>query len=120
MICVVFGLLGIPLMLVTIADIGKFIGGGMVIVYRRYDALQRQLRRKLQKETKEYVEDDEEPKVPVSWVLLIIVGYTALGGFIFGFWEDWTFFESFYFSFITVRIKGYRNPKLSNKRYVAQ
>src|SRR5690348_1956575 len=127
-ICIFFGLFGVPLMLVTIADMGKFISDGIVWCYHKYRRLKLRLRQRHQqlmrqsslsraKLTKQEElpgdlsvdasavldDDDEEHPIPVTIVLLIIVGYTALGGLLLKVWEvKWTFFESFYFAFITM------------------
>lgn len=98
-VCVVFGLFGIPLMLVTIADIGKFIGEGTRLLYIRCR------RGEIPEEDLQLISTDQD-SVPVLWILLIIVGYTALGGLILPRYENWTFEESFYFSFITMSTIG--------------
>jgi hypothetical protein len=40
--------------------------------------------------------------IPVSLVLVILVGYVAIGALLLRVWEDWDFFTAFYFSFITM------------------
>jgi hypothetical protein len=106
---VLFGLFGIPLMLVTIADAGKFIGDAIMLLYERWKLIQQTVQRVLHKKAR--LSDSERRRlqlvydhssVPVSWILLIIVGYTALGGCLLQSYEDWTFGEAFYFAFITM------------------
>lgn len=52
-------------------------------------------------------EVDDEFNLPVSLAVLLLVAYMMLGAFIFTLWEDWTFFESFYFVFISMSTIGF-------------
>ncbi|KAG8199661.1 hypothetical protein JTE90_022114 [Oedothorax gibbosus] len=52
-------------------------------------------------------EVDEEFNIPVSLALFILMIYMMLGAFLFTLWEDWTFFESFYFIFISMSTIGF-------------
>ncbi len=40
--------------------------------------------------------------IPITLVAAILVGYMTLGAVLLGKWENWSFFEGFYFSFITM------------------
>lgn len=123
MICVFFGLFGVPLMLVTIADLGKFISDGIVWLYVKYLKLKRKVRRKAklredrrQSELIDLAEtDDTEVPIPVSLILIIIVGYTSLGGLLLQTWEHWSFFHAFYFSFITMTTIGFGKLSIVNQ-----
>lgn len=50
---------------------------------------------------------DDEFNLPVSLAVLLLVGYMMLGAFIFTLWEEWSFFESFYFVFISMSTIGF-------------
>ncbi len=51
---------------------------------------------------------DEIPnQMPVMPILLLIFGYLTLGATIFSNWENWSFLEGFYFSFITLTTIGF-------------
>lgn len=50
---------------------------------------------------------DEEFNLPVSLAVLLLIVYMMMGAFIFTLWEDWTFFESFYFVFISMSTIGF-------------
>uniref|UniRef100_A0A915I588 Potassium channel domain-containing protein n=1 Tax=Romanomermis culicivorax TaxID=13658 RepID=A0A915I588_ROMCU len=54
-------------------------------------------------------EADDEPDepVPASWVLAIILIYVLLGTFLLPLFEPWSYFESLYFSLITITTIGY-------------
>lgn len=41
--------------------------------------------------------DVDELHIPVVMVLLVLLVYTAIGGFLFQAWEGWSYFEAFYF-----------------------
>lgn len=55
----------------------------------------------------ETVEDDDEFNLPVSLAIILLLAYMMLGAIIFTIWEDWTFFESFYFVFISMSTIGF-------------
>ncbi|VDP24120.1 unnamed protein product [Soboliphyme baturini] len=122
-VCLGFALFGIPLTLVTIADIGKFFSEYLVWQYKIFLEVKLRLKKHFRDKTqqtckeekflvcehcKEIVQEGTEEKtVPASLVFAILVGYTALGGFFFSSMELWSYFESFYFSFITVTTIGF-------------
>ncbi|KJH44182.1 Ion channel [Dictyocaulus viviparus] len=116
-VCIMFSLFGIPLTLVTIADLGKFLSEHLVWMYGNYLKLKHFLfvRRVSRKERREHVCEHcqrhgighnmhviEEQRIPAFLVLAILVLYTALGGVLMSKLEPWTFFTSFYWSFITM------------------
>jgi hypothetical protein len=51
-------------------------------------------------------DDEDELRIPVVMVLLVLVGYTALGGLLFRSWEGWAYFDAFYFCFVTMATIG--------------
>ncbi|CAG0878477.1 unnamed protein product [Darwinula stevensoni] len=50
---------------------------------------------------------DDEFDMPVWLALLMLVFYMFVGAILFTSWEDWTFFESFYFVFISMSTIGF-------------
>ncbi|GMT06359.1 hypothetical protein PENTCL1PPCAC_28533 [Pristionchus entomophagus] len=139
--CIIFALFGIPLLLVTIADIGKFLSEFLSFLYRSYRAFKRKIRRHSRRISHHYrstshshgdshegtresskagsinlndmSSDDEstmeerELRIPVFMVLLVLLAYTAIGGYLFKSWEDLPYFEAFYFCFITMATVGF-------------
>ncbi|VDN53180.1 unnamed protein product [Dracunculus medinensis] len=133
--CICFALFGIPLLLVTIADIGKFLSDFLCFLYRTYRAFKRKVR-KHSRRISHHVRDRSTPqhsnssskagsmnlddigsetesscqdelRIPVVMVLFVLVAYTAIGGLLFRMWEGWAYFDAFYFCFITMATVGF-------------
>ncbi|VDP46015.1 unnamed protein product [Soboliphyme baturini] len=131
--CIGFGLLGIPLILIAVTDLGKFLGENIIDLYCKYlqfvkrynckccrvggrsaadkggdgerflvseptdDQSQSLLLQELQKLGLEGYVD-----IPASLVFAILLSYIALGALLLRWIERWSFFDAFYFSFITM------------------
>uniref|UniRef100_A0A0M3JDA8 Ion_trans_2 domain-containing protein n=1 Tax=Anisakis simplex TaxID=6269 RepID=A0A0M3JDA8_ANISI len=100
MMCIIFSLFGIPLTLVTIADIGKFLSENLIWMYGNYLKFKEYVceKHRHKKARREHVCE----RIPAMLVLTILVLYTALGGVLMSHLEPWSFFTSFYWSFITM------------------
>lgn len=53
------------------------------------------------------IEIDDEFNLPISLAFIILLGYILFGAGIYTIWEEWTFFESFYFVFISMSTIGF-------------
>lgn len=53
-----------------------------------------------------HVEVEDEFNLPISLAIAMVVVYMIVGGLLFQHWEDWTFFEGFYFVFISMTTIG--------------
>ncbi|XP_018015539.1 TWiK family of potassium channels protein 18 isoform X2 [Hyalella azteca] len=145
-LCIVYAIIGIPLMLILMADFGKLFTRGLKAIFRlifrinrseqclkiRRSALvkgcksgKRWLCRKIffckpcrgEEDSEEGTKDEEQTleeligddnfNLPISLALLILVIYILIGCFVFPLWEDWTFFEAFYFIFISISTIGF-------------
>ena len=54
----------------------------------------------------------ETGKVPSLYVLAFLIAYFVLGATLFSQWEEWSFLEGLYFSFITLTTIGNRSVGL--------
>lgn len=53
------------------------------------------------------IEIDDEFNLPISLALFILIAYILAGAVLYTLWEEWTFFESFYFVFISMSTIGF-------------
>ncbi len=129
MFCICYGLFGVPLILITVADIGKFLSEHIIWLYGKYSSAKEKIRKKIRcrcchrktglerdspvrdpsatQPSRDPTEDnhdgdgdddenlsfDDYVSIPVTLVLLILVGYTAVGAVMLSSLEGWTFFE---------------------------
>ncbi|ETN72080.1 Ion channel [Necator americanus] len=134
--CIIFALFGIPLLLVTIADIGKFLSEFLSFLYKSYRSFKRKIRKQSRRISLHYRSSshshtsetgsskagslnlqemdsdsessmEDELRIPVFMVLFVLLAYTAIGGFLFQSWEGLQYFEAFYFCFITMATVGF-------------
>lgn len=57
----------------------------------------------------ENYEIDDEFNLPISVAFIMLVGYMVFGASIYSIWEDWSFFDAFYFVFISISTIGKRS-----------
>ncbi|KAK2575322.1 hypothetical protein KPH14_008168 [Odynerus spinipes] len=50
---------------------------------------------------------DDEFNLPISVAIFILLGYIFVGATLYNMWEEWSFFESFYFVFISMSTIGF-------------
>lgn len=50
---------------------------------------------------------DDEFNLPISVAIVILLAYIFIGATLYYMWEDWGFFESFYFVFISMSTIGF-------------
>ncbi|XP_076372192.1 TWiK family of potassium channels protein 18-like [Tachypleus tridentatus] len=155
---IIYAFFGIPLMLMVLADLGKFFTRTIKIIYsyirQFYHTREcRKIRRIARKDKNHHTqyltlkinsgnetiprnpvlestafnaseniktdddsakykksdsfEVDDEFNLPISLGLFFLVIYIMIGAFIFTLWENWSFFEAFYFVFISMSTIGF-------------
>ncbi|KAM7342402.1 uncharacterized protein ACRADG_009843 [Cochliomyia hominivorax] len=50
---------------------------------------------------------DDEFNLPISLASILLISYIVVGAFVYTLWEDWTYFEAFYFVFISMSTIGF-------------
>jgi len=105
--CMLFAIVGIPLTLCVIADVGQVFATMISTIWEKNkDRIQPVLDKIMRKK-----DDDEEVEFGgtkvVYFCLIFLVLFLSFGAFLFTLWEDWTFFDAFYFCFITMTTIGF-------------
>ncbi|VDN59225.1 unnamed protein product [Dracunculus medinensis] len=144
---VFFGLVGIPLMFITAADIGKFLSGIVIRSYSKLleiiswittvieairvylrdeddDSIDSRKRRKPRPANvlDEEDDDDDRLQLPIASYFALIIGYCAIGSLLFNLFEKgpiWSFMHGLFFSFNTITTIGLGNIYIRNKMYLA-
>ncbi|XP_014241371.1 potassium channel subfamily K member 18-like [Cimex lectularius] len=123
---IVYALIGIPLFLTLLADYGKILTKGIkwVWVYIRRFYYTGSCRKKpalALLDEDEYAENPDELSdefnLPVTVALSLFVLYMLIGATLFYMWEEWTFFESFYFVFVSMATIGFGDFVPENQVY---
>ncbi|KAK0416481.1 hypothetical protein QR680_012514 [Steinernema hermaphroditum] len=124
MFCIFYALIGVPLILITVADIGKFLSENIIRLYSFYAITRKKCRQKTEEQkTKPLPVDDEVHQrtgdqlmqlglesyitLPIYLIGLIVLGYVTLLASILVYIEGWQFWEGFYYSFITMTTVGF-------------
>uniref|UniRef100_A0A8R1XM95 Potassium channel domain-containing protein n=1 Tax=Onchocerca volvulus TaxID=6282 RepID=A0A8R1XM95_ONCVO len=139
--CVVFSLFGVPLAVITIGDLGKFLSECTIWFYKEMKKSRYSLKRYLNifrrpdahngesrlsersNEAKTVLLnwDDlilEKAKVPLILVFTILLLYIAFGGLLFALFEPWTYMDAFYFCFVSLTTIGFGDLVPENQEYV--
>ncbi|KAI6176719.1 TWiK family of potassium channels protein 7 [Aphelenchoides bicaudatus] len=133
LICIFYALFGVPLILITVADLGKFLSENIIWLYTLY--ADRRKKKDHDSTSIGTVEDevDQEKKelaqlglehyitIPILLIATILLGYMLIGAVVLARFEKWSFFEGFYFSFITMTtcwIWRYRCIDLVGLQYI--
>ncbi|XP_023345518.1 potassium channel subfamily K member 18 isoform X2 [Eurytemora carolleeae] len=114
--CLLFGIIGIPFMLSVLADVGSILAGALELAWTKNKERLTRLAEKLHivSKKKEGEEEDEMESVSLEasllkalGALMLLVLFLAAGALLFTIWEDWTFFDAFYFCFVTMTTIGF-------------
>ena len=116
-----YALIGIPITLVCISNIGSLMAKAFKIFWQNCACLCKRRKRTKDGVIKhEKKKKKKEVRVPIVICLLLMFGYIILGAMLFHLWEkDWTYFESAYFCFITLSTIGFGDfvPGQSNRQW---
>lgn len=120
---ILYNVIGIPLLLVFLANIGDFLANSFKYIYSRLCCRWCRWRRRLSEKKKNQTvekrslwKDDvgyesymptERVDVPIVINLCVITVYLMLGGALFGWWENWDLISAIYFTFITLTTIGF-------------
>lgn len=139
-VCVCYSLIGIPLFLIHLSRINRFINNTVSKVYEKvmdikeYKSKRKKVRFAEVKEIYDYETDDltissesssdeseqfnEQKKIKVQIMVSVIIYFTYMlfGGFLFRFSEDWSFINALYFSFVTLTSMGF-GMKINKKSF---
>ncbi|CAD5235754.1 unnamed protein product [Bursaphelenchus xylophilus] len=145
---VIYGLLGIPLMFITAADIGKFLSDLVIRFYAKclavyewvgkvWEAMRNYImdvdddsidsrkyheRRKRNRNPDDDDDDEERLQLPIVSYFALVVSYCSLGSLLFNWWEKgpiWSFIHGLFFSFNTITTISLGNICVRNKFYLA-
>uniref|UniRef100_A0A914X6D1 Potassium channel domain-containing protein n=1 Tax=Plectus sambesii TaxID=2011161 RepID=A0A914X6D1_9BILA len=100
---IVYGLFGMPLTLVTLADLARFLGNFVLTMVQKFKSVMG--RRKGRKSAANA--DPQMPTVPIGFILLLLLAYPFLGGIIFSMYAGWPLVDAFYFSLVTIFTIGF-------------
>ncbi|XP_066951194.1 TWiK family of potassium channels protein 7-like [Macrobrachium rosenbergii] len=121
---IMYNVVGIPLHLVFLANIGDFLADAFKYIYSRlccrWCRWRRRVSEKKKKEnppgsrdlwkdevgTESYMPTNTVD-VPIVVNLCLVGSYLVMGGFLFGWWEGWDLITAIYFTFITLSTIGF-------------
>ncbi|XP_068207379.1 LOW QUALITY PROTEIN: TWiK family of potassium channels protein 7-like [Palaemon carinicauda] len=120
---ILYNVIGIPLLLVFLANIGDFLANSFKYIYSRLCCRWCRWRRRVSEKKKKQKPESRElwkddvgyesymptgrVDVPIVVNLCVVTAYLVMGGFLFGWWEEWDLITAIYFTFITLTTIGF-------------
>lgn len=122
--CIIYALIGCPLLLIFLAQIGDAMASSVTYIYSRLCCRccrsvrnSSELPPNASKKHKRLLMDDEigkeeymptdEIAVPITLTLVLLFGFMMLGAILFAFLEEWSASAAFYFTFISLSTIGF-------------
>ncbi|XP_035674177.1 potassium channel subfamily K member 16-like [Branchiostoma floridae] len=102
-----YALFGMPLMLAWLADINRLVGRLLHFLVGKINSVVRP-----------ELPADKARRVPVWVIVLLLVIYLLVGAGVLCFWEDWTFMDSLYYTYITASTIGFGDIVPTKQLYV--
>ncbi|CAL4069767.1 unnamed protein product [Meganyctiphanes norvegica] len=122
--CIIYALIGCPLLLIFLAQIGDAMATSFTYIYSRLCCRwcrskrnQSELPAKASKKKLKLLMDDvvgkedymptEEVNVPITLTLVLLFSFMIAGAILFAFLEEWEPYAAFYFTFISLSTIGF-------------
>ncbi len=107
--CIFYALLGIPLCMIIIADVGKYMNAAATKIKEKYEARRRRQKEKHEGSTEEA--EDEGTQVSGTLVLVSFAGYVLLGALLVLLLlnERMDFITAIYYNFISLTAIDFSN-----------
>ncbi|XP_014355577.1 TWiK family of potassium channels protein 9 [Papilio machaon] len=111
--CIAYALIGIPLTLTVIADLGRVFATVLSVAAKQLPALPKCCSRVSE------VNPASKRSLYALWAVCFLFVYLSAGAALFKMWEDdWTFYDGFYFCFITMTTIGFGDLVPKRPKYM--
>jgi len=110
--CILFAIVGIPFTLSVIADVGQIFATLMTTIWEKYKDKIKPIMEKYKIMQDKSEEEEEEVGFAgniktAGGALLFLIIFLSFGAYFISIYEDLTFFDAFYFCFITMTTIGF-------------
>ncbi|CAG9534005.1 unnamed protein product [Cercopithifilaria johnstoni] len=125
--CIIFTLFGVPLAIITIGDLGKFLSECVVWLNTKMKKccpslkcnaeLKSKKSNKTMKELSNWDDELDGIEVPLVFAFFIPLFYIAFGGYLFASLEPWSYMDAFYFCFVSITTIGFGDLVPESEKY---